>query len=137
MAARQRGIQTGGYAPKGWLTENGPQETLLRSFGLVECEEDGYPARTRRNVVESDGTLLVGPHLTGGSRLTCDLARELKKPFYVLHFSLHFESPSRVEDFRSWLQHNQIKVLNVAGNRESETPGIAKFTRAFLVDALP
>ena len=40
LAARELGIPTGGVAPKGWLTENGPQEELLRNFGLIECEED-------------------------------------------------------------------------------------------------
>ncbi|HME98544.1 MAG TPA: putative molybdenum carrier protein, partial [Terriglobia bacterium] len=43
LAARELGIETGGMAPKGWLTENGPEEVLLRSFGLSECEEEGFP----------------------------------------------------------------------------------------------
>src|SRR5262249_45354175 len=55
IAARDLHIPTGGFAPKGWLTENGTQEDLLRSFGLMECEEDGSPPRTRRNVIHSDG----------------------------------------------------------------------------------
>src|SRR2546422_5370938 len=61
VSARELRIESGGVAPKGWLTEIGPQEALLRSFGLLECEEDGYPARTRRNVIDSDGTLVIGP----------------------------------------------------------------------------
>ena len=139
LAGRQLGIRTGGCAPKGWLTENGPQETLLRSFGLLECEEDGYPARTRRNVTGSDGTLLVGPHPTGGTRLTYDLAKELKKPLFILDCVNPRQMTAdrvRIEDFQSWVQHDHIKVLNVAGNRESQTPGIAEFTRVFLANAL-
>src|SRR5262249_3920699 len=65
IAARELGLETGGFAPKGWQTENGPQEHILRGFGLIECEEPGYPARTRRNVAGSDATLLVGDYHRG------------------------------------------------------------------------
>src|SRR5262245_5772426 len=79
-AGRELGLQTGGFAPRGWLTEDGPQESLLRSFGLIECEEEGYPARTSRNVQNSDGTLLIGEYQRGGSRLTYEVANQLNKP---------------------------------------------------------
>jgi hypothetical protein len=41
-----------------------------------------------------------------------------------------------IEEFQSWLQQNAIEILNVAGNRESESPGIAEITHRFLVAAL-
>jgi len=133
LAARELRIETGGFAPKGWMTENGPQEEILRGFGLIECDEQGYPPRTRGNVVRSDGTLLVGNERIGGSRLTHDLATELEKPL----FQIALEAPEVCfEEFRSWLRCNSITVLNVAGNRESENPGITEFTRAFLIRAL-
>jgi Circularly permutated YpsA SLOG family len=133
IAARELGIESGGTAPKGWLTENGSQEKLLRGFGLKECEEEGFPARTRRNVVDSTGTLLVGRYQSGGSRLTYDVVKELKKPLFLLTFP----SPDqRCEEFRNWLVGEEIQVLNVAGNRESQSPGIAEFTRGFLVVAI-
>ena len=40
--------------------EEGPQAQLLRGFGLRECPERGYPARTKANVLNSTGTLIVG-----------------------------------------------------------------------------
>jgi Circularly permutated YpsA SLOG family len=140
IAARELGIPTGGIALKGWLTENGPQEELLRSFGLTECEEEGFPARTRRNVSNASGTLLVGEHRTGGSRLTRDYAEQLKKPLFLLRFPItgaETESDiSQIQGFQNWLRHHQIQVLNVAGNRESQSPGIAAFTHRFLLKAL-
>src|SRR5439155_22053470 len=84
VSARELRIESGGVAPKGWLTENGPQEALLRRFGLLECEEDGYPARTRRNVIDSDGTLVVGPHRSGGTRLTVYNAAQFHKPLFLV-----------------------------------------------------
>ena len=139
LAARDLGIETGGIAPKGWLTENGPHEALLRSFGLAECEERGYAARTRLNVARSDGTLLVGPHRNGGSRLTYEVATELKKPLLLIACpnpsGRKLDTP-RMEDFRIWLERYEIQTLNVAGSRESESRGIAEFTRNFLWNAL-
>ena len=41
-----------------------------------------------------------------------------------------------VEEFRYWLERYSIQVLTVAGTRESENPGIAEFTRRFLVNSL-
>jgi putative molybdenum carrier protein len=140
IAARELGIPTAGTAPKGWLTETGPQEELLRSFGLTECEEEGFPARTRRNVSNASGTLLVGEHRSGGSRLTCDYAEQLRKPLFLLRFPIvrtEMDSDlSQIQEFHNWLRHHQIQVLNVAGNRESQSPGIAEFTRRFLSIAL-
>jgi hypothetical protein len=132
MAARELGIQTGGFAPRGWFTENGPQEETLRGFGLIECKESGYPSRTRANVLHSDGTLVVGIDQIGGTRLTCEIANELKKAL----FQITFETPGSFDEFRSWLDTNHIHILNVAGNRESEAPGIAEFTRSFLINSL-
>jgi hypothetical protein len=135
LAAREIGIETGGIAPQGWLTENGPQEALLRSFGLVECEISGYPARTRQNIIVSDGTFLVGPYIKGGSKLTREIASQLHKPLFHLAFGGPVDQ-QQIEEFRDWLKRHAIKTLNVAGNRESESPGIAEFTRRFLSIAL-
>jgi len=139
IAARELGIESGGVAPQGWLTENGPQEQLLRGFGLTECDEGGYEARTRRNAAVSDGTLLVGPHTSGGSGLTHDMVRQLAKPIFLLAFekALNIQAEaSRLEEFRCWLKDHEILTLNVAGNRESQSPGIADFTRRFLIQSL-
>jgi len=38
--------------------------------------------------------------------------------------------------FVDWLASHQVVVLNVAGNRESENPGIENFVFRFLVNAL-
>jgi len=138
-AARTLGVETGGTAPQGWLTEDGPQELLLRGFGLVECSEPGYDARTRRNVVDSDATLLIGDYRRGGSALTYEIAMELRKPvFHVPYPTTSGETTLevRIEEFRRWLLTHRIRVLNVAGNRESTAPGIREFTRSFLERAL-
>ncbi len=135
IAAREADIPTGGTAPAAWLTEDGPKKTLLQSFGLVECAEPGYPARTRTNVLQSDGTLIVGNYDSGGSALTYEIVRESRKAISLLSYP-NAAGDDETERFRQWLQGNGVRVLNVAGNRESTSPGIAEFTRRFLLDAL-
>jgi hypothetical protein len=107
---------------------------VLRGYGLVECAEDGYPARTRRNVIESDGTVIVSQYRAGGSRLTFELANQFQKPLFLVDFPK--SDLARVQEFRGWLEEFEIQTLNVAGNRESESPGIEEYTHRFLIAAL-
>jgi hypothetical protein len=139
LAARELDIPSGGTAPKDWWTETGAEEQLLRSFGLTECSEPGYDVRTRKNVLDSDGTMLLGSYATGGSAMTAKVANEAGKPFFHVPFPCAADQKNLevvTAEFRQWLTRFQIRVLNVAGNRESQNPGLQEFTRRFLVSAL-
>lgn len=107
--AHALGIPTGGVAPKGYLTEDGPDERL-RAYGLIENPKTDYPARTRANLIQSDGTLVFG-EVVGGTKLTVDACAELNKPCLV--------NPT-AEWIQRWLLQNRIRVLNVAGTRNSQ-----------------
>jgi len=62
------GIPHGGWIPKGRKTEKGP---LPEKYQLQEMTTGSYPARTEKNVIESDGTLIIARgKLTGGSDYT-------------------------------------------------------------------
>jgi hypothetical protein len=119
------GIRTGGIAPKGWVTEIGPRPILGR-YGLVQNTVEDYAARTRRNVLESDGTVLFFDNLNNGTRLTLEICHETGKP--------HIENPSPSE-LREWVEANAIRVLNVAGNRESVSPGIQEKVHRIVAEA--
>ena len=139
LAARALRLPSGGTAPTGWMTETGSEEPLLKGFGLIECPEPGYDARTRQNVLDADGTLLLGSYAAGGSALTVQIATDAGKPFFHVPFptSMDAEGIDRVSaDFRGWLTNHKIRTLNVAGNRESQNPGLQEFTRTFLISAL-
>jgi DNA polymerase III epsilon subunit-like protein len=76
LAAKAYGLETGGVAPWGWLTENGPQPDLGKFFGLVEHASTEYPARTAANVQDSDVTLwLSAGEDTRGQECTLDALR--------------------------------------------------------------
>jgi hypothetical protein len=136
-AAQQLGIPTGGTATKGYQTETGPNKDLHRTYSLTAATEIGYRPRTISNVISSDGTLMIGKITSIGSRLTNSLCLLHSKPvMYIYWTNGTIITPLMVKDFRDWLTHYRIRVLNVAGNRESINPGIFNATRDFLIEAL-
>lgn len=130
-------IETGGWAPKGWYTEDGPQPELLKSYGLMECQSAGYPFRTSMNVLDSSGTVIFGGR-SPGSNATEEFCRLNKKPMLWVTAKRVLDGPDEevVKVFLDWLKYNRIEVMNVAGNRESKCPGIGAGVVGFLVEAL-
>lgn len=132
-AAKALGIPTGGTAPKGYLTENGPDESL-RELGLVESQRSDYAVRTQQNVLDSDGTLAFRLNPGPGTDLTIRFATVQGKP--VLVVEPKDVTPSLSQRIRDWMGQHDIRVLNVAGNRESISPGIQQQVVEILTEAL-
>ena len=114
-------IPHGGWLPKGRKTEDG---TLPEKYQLQEMPTPDYSKRTKQNVLDSDGTLIVSHgFLTGGSALTEFLAEEHNNPY--LHIDLNLLSMQEVAQIiNQWIQSYKLKVLNVAGPRASKDPKI-------------
>ena len=111
-------IPVGGWCPQGRRAEDGP---IPSRSPLVKTPERNYQTRTRRNVEDSDGTLILNRgQLDGGTALTVKLARQMGKPCLIVALEEGIEQ----EAFQAWLDANQIAVLNVAGPRESKRPGV-------------
>jgi hypothetical protein len=123
----------GGYVPKGRKAEDG---SIDEKYRLTELATNSYPERTKRNVRESDGTVILSLNekLSGGSALTLSYARHANKP--ILH--IHNSEPSRdffarqVHQLKEFIESNAIEALNVAGTRESNEPGVYRFTMQLL-----
>src|SRR5437868_7117285 len=91
--AIELGIPHGGWCPRGRRAEDG---VIPPRYQLAEHESPSYDDRTRRNVAESDATLILCDQeatrpLQGGTKLTCDEARRLHKPCLLI--SLGADSP--------------------------------------------
>lgn len=126
-AAMKAGLPVGGYCPKGRLAEDG---TVPEHYPLVEMTKGGYSARTERNVIESDGTLIFNiGKLSGGTRLTVECARKHNKPHLVIQLDA---AKPNAPTLAEWLDQNNIRVLNIAGPRESKTPGVHQMASRFL-----
>jgi hypothetical protein len=120
------GIPCGGWCPRERRAEDGP---IPGRYPLRETPSGEYPQRTEWNVRDSEGTLaLTRGRPRGGTALTLALARSLGRP------SLHVDlaQGGDPEPVRSWIRAERIRVLNVAGPRESDTPGIYAAAAAFL-----
>ena len=138
-AAIDLGIEWGGWVPKGWRTENGTVGQLFRPK-MREHASANYLGRTRRNVADSNATLIVTNTypLTGGTLKTRYFCQEIMRP----HFVVSLGEDDAVGKVRRWLrqfmqtEHPTPFVLNVAGPRESKACGIQKRTRKFLTEVL-
>src|SRR5262249_49024619 len=108
-AAKKLGIATGGWAPKGWATEDGSAEKLLRSFGLKEYPKPGYPPRTRATVLDADATVIFGQD-TSGSQLTARECERAGKPYLWIGYPPSTKVPPPSE-LAAWLVEHKIKTL--------------------------
>lgn len=124
-AAYNLGIATGGTAPKAWMTLKGPQERTLRLYGLEECSEKGYPARTMRNVRNSDCTIrLAADFNSPGEACTMRYITKYKKPYFDVLIlpnqdtsNYWFDPPT--QDVARWIISNDFSVINIAGNAKA------------------
>ena len=124
-AAAERGIAVGGWCPAGRWAEDGP---VPGRYPLRETATADPAERTRLNVRDSDATLVLAPGaVAGGTALTVEAARALGRPFLVVP-----PRPDAVGGAAAWLAASGAAVLNVAGPRESEAPGVHAAALAFV-----
>jgi hypothetical protein len=128
--ALELGLSCGGYCPKGRRAEDGP---LAARYPLEETPSRSYAQRTEWNVRDSDGTLVLccgAPDR--GTALTLALARRLGRPSLTIDLS----GPRDGTAAREWIAREGIRVLNVAGPRESRSPGSYAAAAGLLRDLL-
>lgn len=116
----------GGWCPKGRLAEDGP---IPARYPLSETPSGELAQRTEWNVRDSDATLVLvrGP-ARGGTRATLDFAKALGRP----HLTVGLGRAPNFAATLAWLGRHSACVLNIAGPRESESPGIYRATRSYL-----
>ena len=138
----------GGWCPKGRKAEDG---IIPSRYHLNELVTTEYLPRTKANVIDSDATVIFtyGP-LTGGSLKTATFAHHLKKPWYEVNL-IHTTPEQAVIKIMMWLAgddplNNDDEcvvippppecILNVAGSRESQAPGIQETVFHLMVEVL-
>ncbi len=117
--ALKRGIESGGWCPKGRLDEFG---RIPDRYPVKELENGGFTERTLRNVKDSGGTLIIYPgKLSGGTEQTLRFCIEQQRPYKLIDASKTpvEEAAKSLTDF---VRENKIQTLNVAGPRQTEWP---------------
>lgn len=124
----------GGWCPLGRRAEDGK---IPASYDLTETPQRDYSVRTEKNVVDSDGTLILYRNrLSGGTELTYRLARKHKRANLCVDLDERTRTESdSPEAVMEWLRQNNIKTVNVAGPRESTSVGITRLAESFLLRA--
>ena len=112
-------IPCGGWCPAGRLDELGK---IPDHYPVRELQRGGFTERTLQNVKDSDGTLVIyQEELRSGTEQTVQCCVELERPCQLINAS-KIASKAAAELTASFVHHNKIHILNVAGPRQSEWP---------------
>lgn len=114
--AKELGFETGGFAPKDYLTENG-SDLSLKDFGLIETEHKNYNYRTKQNIRLASGTILFGNIESPGSKLLIKYCKVHYCPFIINPTWQEIES--YINNLKQLTKDNSV-ILNIAGNRGSK-----------------
>lgn len=164
-AAKQLGLQTGGFAPKGFRTEEGAAPELAELYGIQETATTGYVQRTIANVDAADATvafmMVANPSMGNGTRKTVGYCLhgkwcfpadssewqriDAKHPVIVIDAGRWNIAPGRFDNecwhedatqLREFLAKHNVRVLNVAGHCEFAEGTWGTAVRMFLENAL-
>jgi len=125
-AALDSGWSCGGWCPAGRAAEDGP---IPQRYPLQSTSEPDPSVRTRRNVEDSDGTLILCvAEPTGGTALTAATCRQLGRPCLIIDAG-RLNAEDAAAQARRFLTRHGVRVLNVAGPRESGWPGGHEYAR--------
>lgn len=117
-AARAAKIAIGGWCPRGRRAEDG---AIPEQYPLSETPSADYAQRTEWNVRDADGTLILKRGaIEGGTALTLRVASQWGKPCLIIDL----DDPPSAKVVVDWLAEDGIRVLNIAGPREAQRPGI-------------
>lgn len=118
-AALDAAVPCGGWCPEGRLAEDG---TIPLRYPVQALRGAKYRERTKQNVIDSDGTLVISfGEPEGGTAQTVEFCRELGKPHLVID-ALQLDAASALPGVLQFLAEHSIRRLNVAGPRASREP---------------
>ena len=124
--ALKHGIDCGGWCPAGRLDEFG---RIPEAYPVRELEYGGYHDRTVRNVRHSDATVVIyRESLEGGTKVTVDCCKQLSRP-HLLIDSAQVSSAAAAELMATFVRRYAVKILNIAGPRQTEWPEGYEYAR--------
>jgi hypothetical protein len=137
-AAIAAGLPYDGWCPKsGWAEDfPDPPGLLARYPGLRETNDADPAQRTEWNVRDSDATLLLVPDKafhSPGAALTTQCALKLGRPLKIVVYSKE-DAAQEIAAF--FARFREAHSLNIAGPRESESPGAYDACRRLLAECL-
>jgi len=135
-AALELKLECGGWCPEGRLAEDG---VIPEQYPMEELEGGDYRDRTRKNVLDSDGTAIIFfGDIEGGTESTLDDCVQLDRPYKLVDGSQSQpgQAAKLIADF---VRDTGVFTLNIAGPRASKVERGHRFafdTVRLLVDLL-
>jgi len=125
-AALAAGVEAGGWCPEGRRAEDG---AIADHYPLTELAGAAYPQRTRQNVLDSDGTLIIYfGRPSGGTEQTIAHCIETGRP-YLLVDAQEIAVERAALKALGFVRAFEIAALNVAGPRASGEPRAYDYAR--------
>jgi hypothetical protein len=129
-AGLNKGFPVGGWCPAGRTAEDG---RIPDRYPLLELPGAGYRQRTKRNVVDSDGTLIIYfDRLFGGTEATLGFCMKAHKP-YLLIDATAVSVNRATRKVLGFLVDTNVARLNVAGPRASDASTAHGYTESLLM----
>ena len=130
-AAKRFGIATAGWMPKGFKTEAGSHPEFAATYGAKEHPSPDYPPRTRANAEMTDATIWFGRGDTRGFGCTMNACRNPHRPVLTVLGPIDARPASQSV---IWIEGFNPRRINIAGNRESSSPGIGAWVEEYLCE---
>ena len=113
-------VKCGGWVPAGRTDEDGK---IPDRYPVKELKRVGNEARTAQNVRDSDGTIIIYFHeLSGGTAYTVGCCIQDRQPHRLID-AAKYSPEDAATLMAAFLGAHDIKILNIAGPRESEWIG--------------
>jgi len=110
------GFPCGGWCPQGRKAEDG---AIPDRYPLQELPGAGYLQRTRKNIEDSDGTLVIAfGAASGGTLRTIEFCRQLNRPHLIIDAAAT-SIEDAVRSVLEFVQGRRVGRLNVACPRAS------------------
>ena len=127
-AALESNSPCGGWCPEGRLAEDG-QIPMRYPLQVLPGR---YLRRTRKNVEDSDGRLVITfGRPAGGTARTIEWCQRMRKPHLVIDAAVT-EMASAEEAAREFVRVHGVQRLNVAGPRASKESRGYDYAREFV-----
>jgi len=127
-AALEKGIECGGWCPEGGEAEDG---AIPDKYPIKVLPGAGYGQRTKRNVLDSDGTIIIYfSYATGGTELTINFCIKEHKP-YVLIDANEISIDRAAQKILEFVKDKN--VLNIAGPRAGGEPRAYDYAKSVMI----
>lgn len=134
VGASKAGANTGGVASRDYMTEKGPQAPALKaSFGLISHPSHIEADRIFENIKKADATAIFATSLNCPEiDLPTRFCQKLNKEYIVIDPF----SPEAAEHLLDFALKAKPDCLNITGNKESQSAGIALVTSKIIYNLI-